>query len=78
MLSETGRAVIEHVHVGTPSWRLTMRKQDRVAAQQQGSGEPSHQTQKPDRPQSEQMKGSASTNQPGKPQRQGGKLPLPD
>jgi len=55
-----------------------MRKQDRVAAQQQGSKEPSHQASKPERPKSEQIKGSASMDQPGKPQRQGGRLPLPD
>jgi hypothetical protein len=55
-----------------------MRKQDRVAAQQQGSGEPSRETSKSERPQPEQMKGSGSKDQPGKPPRQSGRLPLPE
>jgi hypothetical protein len=57
-----------------------MRKQDRVAAQHQGSREPSpRDTGKSERPQSEQMKGSESMNEPARhPERHGGRMPLPD
>jgi hypothetical protein len=56
-----------------------MRKQDRIAAQQQ-----SREPQRPDRnlrpvpDQREQMKGSASPEPSKRPERPRGKLPLPD
>lgn len=57
-----------------------MRKQDRIANQQQSHQQPQQpETRAPQgsRPQ-EQMKGSAPREQSGKPERQPGKLPLPD
>jgi hypothetical protein len=55
-----------------------MRKQDRIAREQQNRSEPESppKAQPPSR-EHEQAKGSASTNQPNKP-REPGKLPLPD
>ena len=55
-----------------------MRKEDRVAASKQQSGQ-QHQpnTTQPEPREQEQLRGSGSTGQPSKPQRQG-KLPLPD
>jgi hypothetical protein len=64
----------------TRSRRRKMRKQDRIAASQQQS-RPQQQPEKKPQPEPrerEQVKGSASTNQPPGPQRQPGKLPLPD
>jgi hypothetical protein len=52
-----------------------MRKQDRIVASQQQSRP---QQQEPEKKPQEQVKGSASTDQPPRPQRQSGKLPLPD
>ena len=57
-----------------------MRKQDRIAASHQQS-RPQQQSEKKEQPEPkerEQVKGSASLSQPAKPQRQPGKLPLPD
>lgn len=59
-----------------------MRKQDRIAAQQNNQ-QPSGREQRDQRPQQEprnreQMKGSAATSQPQRSPRQPGKLPLPD
>ena len=54
-----------------------MRKQDRIRQQQDQN--PSEQ--QPDRPQpppSEEIKGSGSADQPKRPPRESGKLPLPD
>ncbi|MBI4265394.1 MAG: hypothetical protein HY657_13555 [Acidobacteria bacterium] len=57
-----------------------MRKQDRIARNQQpGRPRPQSETGQPPPPRErEQVKGSAATGQPTTPQRQGGKLPLPD
>ena len=56
-----------------------MRKQDRIANQQQSRPQDqSTPDQKRDTQQQEQVKGSASQGQPARPPRQGGKLPLPD
>jgi hypothetical protein len=55
-----------------------MRKQDRIANQQQNQRQqPNVQ---PPRPQKEQLKGSAAGSPPqsARPQRQPGKLPIPD
>lgn len=60
---------------------LAMRKQDRIAGQQQGREQMQPDTTpRPEPRPGEQMKGSASTSpEPSpRPQRQGGKLPLPD
>jgi hypothetical protein len=57
-----------------------MRKQDRIAAEQQNRS-PQHTDTKEHRDmmkEREQVKGSASQNQPTRPPRQPGKLPLPD
>ena len=56
-----------------------MRKQDRVAQQQQSrpQKESDKQTQSGQRPQ-EQVKSSGSQDQRPRPPRQGGRLPLPD
>jgi len=56
-----------------------MRKEDRVAAarQQQGRQEDEKRP-KPEPREQEKMRGATSPGQPQKPQRQGGKLPLPD
>jgi hypothetical protein len=56
-----------------------MRKQDRVAQQQQSrpQKESDKQTQ-PGQRQQEQVKGSGSKDRPQRPPRQGGRLPLPD
>ena len=54
-----------------------MRKQDRIANQQQNrQQEPSKNESQPERIQREQVKGGVSETQ--RPQRQPGKLPLPD
>lgn len=54
-----------------------MRKQDRIANQQQrGPEKPRKDELQPDRMQREEVKGGASEMQ--RPQRQPGKLPLPD
>lgn len=57
-----------------------MRKEDRVAAARQQQGR--QEGQKPPKPEpreQEKMKGATSSGQPQRPpQRQGGKLPLPD
>jgi hypothetical protein len=56
-----------------------MRKQDRVAQQQQSRPqEPDKQKQQPGPREQEQVKGGASQNQPRQVPRQGGRLPLPD
>jgi hypothetical protein len=60
---------------------LDMRKQDRIASQQQSRPQQSHPPGKepqPDKNPQEQIKGGASQDQPARPPRQGGKLPLPD
>lgn len=53
-----------------------MRKQYRIANQQQNRPPQSPDTQP--KPEREQVKGSASGEQMRKPPREGGKLPLPD
>ena len=56
-----------------------MRKEDRVAATRQQQGR--QEGEKPPQPaprEPEKMRGATSSGQPQKPQRQGGKLPLPD
>ena len=54
-----------------------MRKQDRVAAARQQQGD--QEALKKDEPrEQEKVKGSASADQPARPPRQGGRLPLPD
>jgi hypothetical protein len=56
-----------------------MRKQDRMANQQQNPPQqPPDKQSKPELRERERVKGSASQNQPVRPQRQPGKLPLPD
>lgn len=56
-----------------------MRKQDRIAAEQQSrASQPPDKKLQPQAKPQEQMTGRASSEQPGKPQRQPGKLPLPD
>jgi hypothetical protein len=54
-----------------------MRKQDRIAAEQNRSPQHSETKEQPHPTEREQMKGSASQNAP-RPQREKGKLPLPD
>jgi hypothetical protein len=55
-----------------------MRKQDRVR-QEQNPSEPKPATKEEAQPkQQEQVKGGTSGNQPPRPQREPGKLPLPD
>lgn len=54
-----------------------MRKQDRIAHQQQSQPQPGAKPQQGPRPQ-EQVKGSASQDPSKRPDRQPGKLPLPD
>lgn len=54
-----------------------MRKQDRLAREQQNRPhDESDQQQEPQ--EREQMKGSASADRPARPPRESGKLPLPD
>lgn len=53
-----------------------MRKQDRIRQQQNQN--PSEQQREPKPEPSEQVKGGVSGDQPSKPPRQPGKLPLPD
>ena len=56
-----------------------MRKQDRVAQQQQSRPDKEHDKQtQPGQRQQEHVKGSASKDQPPRAPRQGGRLPLPD
>jgi len=56
-----------------------MRKQDRVAAAKQEQGRQEGESQaRPEPRDREQLRGAKSTDQPTRPQRQGGKLPLPD
>jgi hypothetical protein len=57
-----------------------MRKQDRIARnQEQNRSEHQPEPKLPSQPEErEQIKGSASSTQPPKPQRQPGRLPLPD
>jgi hypothetical protein len=56
-----------------------MRKQDRIAAEQQSrASQHTDEQSQPQAKQREQMKGSDSSEQRAKPQRQPGKLPLPD
>jgi len=56
-----------------------MRKQDRIAKQQQSRAQqPPEKQSQPEPRGREQVKGSASENLPARPQRQPGKLPLPD
>jgi hypothetical protein len=56
-----------------------MRKQDRVAQQQQSHPQKESGKQaQPGQRQQEQVKGSASQDQRPRPPRQGGRLPLPD
>jgi hypothetical protein len=54
-----------------------MRKEDRIRQQQGHSPSDRHPEQPAPRP-AEQMKGSESGDQPAKPPRQSGKLPLPE
>jgi len=54
-----------------------MRKQDRVAADQQQSRQ-EQSDKKPQPKEREAIKGSSSADHPTRPQRQGNKLPLPD
>jgi hypothetical protein len=56
-----------------------MRKQDRIANQQQSrEEETSKRESRPEPTKREQLKGSGSQDQPPRLQRQPGKLPLPD
>jgi hypothetical protein len=56
-----------------------MRKQDRIAREQQDRFEQKQERAvQPEPRQQEQMRGDDSANQAGKPPRQPGKLPLPD
>jgi hypothetical protein len=57
-----------------------MRKQDRIARDDQTHAGQQRDSSSPQREPSstEKMKGSASGDQPPRPQRQSGKLPLPD
>ena len=56
-----------------------MRKEDRIANQQQNrSQQPSDQQPQQEPTEREQVKGSESVKQAPKPPRQAGKLPLPD
>jgi hypothetical protein len=58
-----------------------MRKQDRIANQQQSRPQPKEPTEREQNrePQErEQIKGGTSETQPARPPRQPGKLPLPD
>jgi hypothetical protein len=60
---------------------LDMRKQDRIASQQQSRPQHSQAPGKdsqPEKKQQEQVKGGASQDQSARPPRQPGKLPLPD
>ena len=58
---------------------VTMRKQDRIANQQQSRSQPPPEKQsQPEPREREQVKGNASQNQAERPQRQPGRLPLPD
>jgi hypothetical protein len=54
-----------------------MRKEDRIR-QQQGQNPSEQQPDKPEPRPSDQTKASASADQPNKPPRQPGQLPLPD
>jgi|SwirhisoilCB1_FD_contig_41_3300924_length_285_multi_2_in_0_out_0_1 hypothetical protein len=54
-----------------------MRKQDRIHQQQDPHASDQQHSETQPRP-SEQVKGSAAGDQPSKPPRQPGKLPLPD
>jgi hypothetical protein len=57
-----------------------MRKQDRIR-QQENQNQSQQETEpraQPTKEQKEQMKGSAGTDQPAKPPRESGKLPLPE
>lgn len=55
-----------------------MRKQDRIANQQQGRPRPPEREQNQKPQDREQVKGGAAETQPTRPPRQPGKLPLPD
>jgi hypothetical protein len=55
-----------------------MRKEDRVAAARQQQGRQEGEKPQPAPREQEKMRGATSSGQPQKPQRQGGKLPLPD
>jgi hypothetical protein len=65
---------------GQTQLEAEMRKQDRIAGSQQQSRPQQHPVKKeqPEPKEREQLKGGASPDQPAKPQRQPGKLPLPD
>jgi hypothetical protein len=54
-----------------------MRKEDRIRQQRDHSEQQSPQSSTPPKHQ-EKMRGSAEADQPAKPPRQSGKLPLPD
>jgi hypothetical protein len=54
-----------------------MRKEDRIRQQHEHSEQQSPQSSTPPK-QQEKMRGSAEADQPAKPPRQSGKLPLPD
>jgi len=54
-----------------------MRKEDRIRQQHEHSEQQSPQSSTPPKHQ-EKMRGSAEADQPAKPPRQSGKLPLPD
>ncbi len=54
-----------------------MRKQDRIVREQNRSDQQPRQSQ-PQQKSQEQMRGSASAEQANRPQRQPGKLPLPE
>jgi hypothetical protein len=56
-----------------------MRKQDRIAREQQsGAPQPPEGQQQPEPRAGEEVKGGASTDRPTRPPRESGKLPLPD
>lgn len=62
-----------------PQLEAFMRKQDRIANQQQSRPqEPPSKAPQPAPREGEHVKGSASESQPMRPERQPGKLPLPD
>jgi hypothetical protein len=54
-----------------------MRKQDRIQQQNRSNEQPEPKP-RPQPAEQEQMRGNATTNQPPRPQREPGKLPLPD
>jgi len=55
-----------------------MRKQDRIANQDQSRPQPQERDKNQERQEREQMKGGATKTQPTPPRQPGSKLPLPD